>query len=120
MKAGREARFLLADIKYILTTMKMRPKMKGELDRLHCFLRENGKSLPAINRIALLLQQRSYPLENALKAYENYLVQQPDSANAAFNYAWYLARDGQFDTAIHMYRRALVVTRPACNRIFKW
>jgi tetratricopeptide (TPR) repeat protein len=107
MKAGREARFLLADIKYILTTMKMRPKMRGELDRLHSFLRENGNSLPAINRIALLLQQRSYPLEHALKAYENYLAHQPDSANAAFNYAWYLARDGQFETAIHMYRRAL-------------
>jgi tetratricopeptide (TPR) repeat protein len=87
--------------------MKMRLKMKGELDRLHSFLRENGRSLPAINRIALLLQQRSYPLEHALKAYENYLAHQPDSANAAFNYAWYLARDGQFKSAIRLYRRAL-------------
>jgi tetratricopeptide (TPR) repeat protein len=107
MKAGRKARFLLADIKYILNAMKMNPKMRGELDRLHSFLQENGKSLPAINRIALLLQQRSYPLEHVLNAYEIYLAHQPDSANAAFNYAWNLARDGQFKTSIHMYRRAL-------------
>ena len=107
MKAGRKARFLLAEIKYILTAMKMNPKMKGELDRLHSFLQENGNSLPAINRIAMLLQQKSYPLEHALKAYELYLAQQPDSANTAFNSAWYLTRDGQFETAIQMYRRAI-------------
>lgn len=77
------------------------------MDRLHSFLQENRKSLPAIDRIALLLQQRSYPLQHALEAYENYLTHQPHSANAAFNYAWYLARDGQFEAAIQMYRRAL-------------
>ena len=107
MKAGRKARFLLADIKYTLARMKMSPKMRGELDRLHSFLRQNGNSLPAIDRVALLLRQRSFPLDHALKAYENYLAQQPDSANAAFNYAWNLARDGQFETAIQWYRRAL-------------
>jgi tetratricopeptide (TPR) repeat protein len=107
MKAGREARFLLADIKYILNAMKMSPKMREGLDRLHSFLQENGKSLPAINQIAQLLQQNSFPLEHALKAYDRYVAQHPASENAAFNYAWYLAKDGQFKLAIHMYRHAL-------------
>ena len=87
--------------------MKMSPKLKGELDRLHFFLQENKNSLPAIDRVALLLQQKSFPLEQALKAYDNYLAYQPDSTNAAFNHAWYLAKDGQFEPAIRMYRRAL-------------
>lgn len=55
----------------------------------------------------MLLQQKSYPLEKALEAYESYLASQPASANAAFNFAWYLARDGQFENAVRMYRRAL-------------
>ncbi len=87
--------------------MKMSPEKKAELDRLHSFLRENGKSLPAINRVAMLLQQKSYPLERALEAFQNYLVSQPASASAAFNFAWYLARDGQFESAVRQYRRAL-------------
>jgi tetratricopeptide (TPR) repeat protein len=107
MEAGRKARFLLVGKKYILTTMKMNPKSQEELDRLHFFLQENKNSLPAINRGALLLQQKSFPLAQALKAYDSYLVHQPDSASGAFNHAWYLAKDGQFESAIRVYRRAL-------------
>lgn len=55
----------------------------------------------------MLLQQKSYPLKKALDAYDSYLASQPASSNAVFNCAWYLARDGQFESAIRMYRRAL-------------
>jgi tetratricopeptide (TPR) repeat protein len=87
--------------------MKMSPKSREELDKIHSFLGENGNKLPAINRAAQFLQQQAYPLENALNAYEAYLVQQPGSANAAFNHAWYLGKDGQFIHAIDMYLRAI-------------
>jgi len=42
-----------------------------------------------------------------LKRAKKNLAQQPGSANAAFNYAYYLAKDAQFEAAINMYRRAL-------------
>jgi Tfp pilus assembly protein PilF len=42
-----------------------------------------------------------------LKRAKKNLAQQPGSANAAFNYAYYLAKDTQFEAAINMYRRAL-------------
>lgn len=87
--------------------MKMSQKSREELDKIHTFLRENGNSLPAINRAAQFLQQQAYPLEKALNAYAAYLAQQPESANAAFNYAWYLGKDGQFVQAINMYSHAI-------------
>jgi tetratricopeptide (TPR) repeat protein len=87
--------------------MKMSPENRAELNRIHSFLQQNGNSLPAINQVAQLLQQKSYPLEKALEAYTSYLALQPGSAGAAFNQAWYLARDGQFEAAISLYRRAL-------------
>lgn len=87
--------------------MKMSLKKRKELDRLHFFLNENEKHLPAINQIAMLLQEKRFPLEQALKAYSNYLTKQPASPSTAFNYAWYLSKDGQFESAISMYQRAL-------------
>ena len=66
-----------------------------------------GNNLPAIDQVAAYLQQRRYPLEPALAAYKKYLKYTPGSANAAFNYAYYLSKDGQFETAVDMYRRSL-------------
>jgi tetratricopeptide (TPR) repeat protein len=65
------------------------------------------KDLPAIDRLAHDLLQRRLPLEPALQAYKRYLAYKPDSANAAFNHAYYLARDGQFEAAVEQYRHAL-------------
>jgi Tfp pilus assembly protein PilF len=87
--------------------MKMSPKKKDELDQIHSILHKNANILPAINQVAMLLHERCFPLKQALKAYDNYLALQPTSPSAAFNYAWYLARDGQFESAIRMYQRAL-------------
>jgi len=66
-----------------------------------------GKDLPAIDRLANDLLQRRLPLEPALQAYKRYLAYKPDSANAAFNHAYYLSRDGQFEAAVLQYRQAL-------------
>lgn len=87
--------------------MKMNPTNRGELDRFQSLLQTAGNNLPAIDRLAQLMQQRSFPLEEALKAYDRYLEMHPDSANGAFNYAWYLSKDGQFDSAVRLYRRAI-------------
>ena len=66
-----------------------------------------GKNLAAIDQVAAYLLQKRYPLQAALEAYANYLAHRPNSANAAFNYAYYLSRDGQFDRAIEVYQQAL-------------
>jgi len=87
--------------------MKMSPEYRAELDRIHLYLSHNESSLPAINQVAMLLLRKGFPLEEALKAYSGFLAKQPASSDAAFNYAWYLTRDGQFEPAIRMYRRAI-------------
>lgn len=87
--------------------MKMSPQRKSELDRLHLFLQENENKLQAIDQAAMHLHRRSLPLEKALLAYEKYLASMPASPIAAYNYAWYLTRDGQFESAIRMYQQAL-------------
>lgn len=87
--------------------MKMRPEKKTELDRLLVFLRNNRGDLGAIDHAAMHLHQRGFPLDAALQAYAQYLEHHPASAVAAFNHAWYLTRDGQFETAIRQYHRAL-------------
>ncbi len=66
-----------------------------------------GRNLSAIDQIADHLYKSRLPLEHALRAYKEYLVDKPDSANAVFNYAYYLSKDGQFETAVDMYQRAL-------------
>lgn len=87
--------------------MKMNATARGELDQLSAFLQRSSDNLPAIDHAANLLQQRAYPLAPALKAYESFLAKHADSAIAAFNYAWYLAKDGQFEKAADLYRCAL-------------
>ena len=87
--------------------MKMSPQQKQELDRLHSLLLQNEKNLQAIDRSAAILYQKGFPLGRALSAYEKYLERLPASSNAAYNFAWYLTRDGQFEAAIQAYQRAL-------------
>ncbi|MEJ2383796.1 MAG: sulfotransferase [Xanthomonadales bacterium] len=87
--------------------MKLSPQKKGELDRLLSFLDTHANDLGAIDQSAAFLYQKGLPMDAALAAYEHYLERQPASATAAFNFAWYLARDGQPEAAIRMYRRAL-------------
>ena len=87
--------------------MKMSPETRKELDQVHAFLQKHQGNLQAINQVAMHLLQRGLPLDEALQAYERYLGKQPSSANGAYNHAWYLGRDGQFQAAIRMYRRAL-------------
>jgi tetratricopeptide (TPR) repeat protein len=87
--------------------MKMSPENRKELDQVNTFLQRHPGKLQAINQVAMHLLQRGLPLDDALQAYERYLAEHPASANAAYNHAWYLGRDGQFQAAIRMYRRAL-------------
>lgn len=87
--------------------MKLNATSQAQWDRLQSYLQQNRTSLPAINQAAQLLQQSAFPLDNALLAYQAFLERQPSIANAAFNYAWYLAKNGQFEMAIDQYRRAL-------------
>jgi len=74
---------------------------------IQSLFRQAGKNLPAIDQLANYLLQKRYPLKHALRAYKGYLTHKPGSANAAFNYAWYLGKDAQFEAAINMYQRAL-------------
>jgi len=74
---------------------------------IQSLFRQAAKNLPAIDQLANNLFQRRLPLKHALRAYKDYLAYRPGSANAAFNYAFYLGKDAQFEAAISMYQRAL-------------
>lgn len=87
--------------------MKMSPQKKQELEQLHSLLQQHDRNIQAINQVAMILYEKGFPLEQVLKAYENYLAGLPASPGAAYNFAWYLARDGQFESAVRMYRQAL-------------
>ena len=64
---------------------------------IQSLLKQAGKNLSAIDQVANYLYQRRVPLEPVLRAYKKYLRHQPGSANAAFNYAYYLSKDGNFE-----------------------
>ncbi len=74
---------------------------------IQSLLERAGKNLAGIDQVAAYLLKNRYPLQAALEAYDNYLAHKPDSANAAFNYAYYLSKDGQFENAVDAYQRAL-------------
>jgi tetratricopeptide (TPR) repeat protein/LPS sulfotransferase NodH len=75
--------------------------------QLQLLLQHAATNLEAINQVAAFLQQAARPLDPALRAYERYLESTPEAATAAFNYAWYLGKSGQFEAAIAAYRQAL-------------
>lgn len=91
----------------LVQTLEQLNQSDASLAHLGLLLNHLGKDLSAIDQVARHMQQRSYPLDHVLGAYDNYLAAHPVSANAAFNYAYYLGKDGQFQAAIKMYRRAL-------------
>ena len=84
---------------------------QGERDRAlqqaSALLQSVPGNLEAINRVADYLHQRAWPLDPATDAYRAYLDNHSDDANAAFNLAFYLGKDGEFEPAVAMYQRAL-------------
>ena len=63
--------------------MKMNPKKRQELERIHQFLRQNQDNLPAIDQVAMLMHKHGFPLDQALKTYESYLARHPSTPSAA-------------------------------------
>jgi tetratricopeptide (TPR) repeat protein len=74
---------------------------------IQSLLKQAGKNLAAIDQVAHYLYQRRAPLEPVLKAYKKYLSKRPGDATAAFNFAYYLSKGGQFEAAVEKYRQAL-------------
>lgn len=83
----------------------------GEKDaafrQLEKMLLQVTDNLMAIDQLAAHAVQRAYPLKSILQAFSVFLARQPHSANGHFNYAWHLAKDGQFEAAINRYQQAL-------------
>jgi tetratricopeptide (TPR) repeat protein len=74
---------------------------------IQSLLMQGARDLRVIDQVADYLLKNRMPLKSVLGAYEKYLSHKPDSANAAFNHAYYLAKDGQFEAAIESYLRSL-------------
>jgi len=87
--------------------MKTSPQKKEIFDRLLAFLAANPDNLGAIDQGAAYLYQAGLPLDAAISAYARFRERNPGNAVAAYNHAWYLGRDGQFDAAIGAYEHAL-------------
>jgi len=85
---------------------------------IQSLLRRARHNLPAIDQVASYLLQKRYSLKHALWAYKKYLAYKPGDANAAFNYAYYLGKDGQFEAAINMYKRSLELGIGASEEVF--
>jgi tetratricopeptide (TPR) repeat protein len=100
-KSDLQARWLLVQ------SLERQKDTEGVLEQLRLLLAHVRNDLPAIDQIAGHMRQRQYPLDHVLRAYKKYLAYQPNSANAAFNYAYNLSRAAQFETAITQYERAL-------------
>jgi len=96
-----QARWLLVQ------SLENQNKADSALDQIQSLLIHVKKDLPAIDQVANHMRQRRYPLKHVLRAYKKYLVHQPGSAIAAFNYAYNLARDAQFEAAVSMYKRSI-------------
>ncbi|HNP62801.1 MAG TPA: sulfotransferase [Woeseiaceae bacterium] len=90
-----------------IRTLERLDDYAGALDQLRQLLIHVKKNLPAIDQVADHMRQKRYPLGHLLKAYESYLAIQHGSANARFNYAYNLAKDGQFAAAIRQYEQTL-------------
>jgi tetratricopeptide (TPR) repeat protein/LPS sulfotransferase NodH len=96
-----QARWLLAQCH---DQLQQPEKARLQLDWL---LEHAAPDLESINRIAAYLHQRKHPLEPAIRAFRDHLERHPESANAAFNLAWYLHRDARFEEAADHYRHAI-------------
>ena len=78
-----------------------------QVSEIESLLKQAAKNLQSIDEIAYFLFKNRRPLEPVLEAYRKYLEYKPDSTSAAYNYAYYLSRDGQFESAVDLYRRSL-------------
>lgn len=96
-----QARWLLVQ------SLESQSKTDNALEQLRLLLTHAKKDLPAIDQIAGHMRGRQYPLDHVLRAYKKYLAYQPKSTNAAFNYAYNLAKGAQFELAITLYERSL-------------
>lgn len=83
------------------------PGLDEAKEQLKDLLEKAAGKLAAIDRLAGLARQRGLPLDDVLQAYRQYLELFPRSPDAAFNLAYYLGKDGQFEAAIEAYRQAL-------------
>tara|TARA_R110002049_G_scaffold54869_27_gene152458 strand:+ start:9584 stop:11215 length:1632 start_codon:yes stop_codon:yes gene_type:complete len=91
----------------LIQTLESQQQTDSAREQLRLLLNHVGKDLPAIDRIAEHMWRRRYALSPVLRAYEKYLKKRPESSSAAFNFAYYLSRDAQFEAAIRQYKRAL-------------
>lgn len=98
-----QARWLLVQ------SLESQRKANDAIEQLRVLLIHVKKDLPAIDQVAGHMRQRQYPLDHVLRSYGKYLEYQPDSAIAAFNYAYNLSKAAQFETAIETYERALAL-----------
>jgi tetratricopeptide (TPR) repeat protein len=80
---------------------------EGAGSELESLLRHASGDRTLIDQLAALLLRLGQPLQPALRAYQVYRDQNADSATAAYNHAWYLAKDGQAEAAIDSYRQAI-------------
>ncbi len=98
-----QARWLLVQ------SLEARHQSDEAQEQLNKLLVHCKKDLAAIDHVAGHMRERGYPLAHVLRAYKKYLDSQPASAVAAFNYAYNLSRDGQFEKAIETYLHALTL-----------
>lgn len=77
------------------------------LEQVSALLRHGSDELETINQAAAFLHQRAWPLGAATSAYRAYLESRPRDANAAFNLAFYLGKDGEYEEAVLIYEMAL-------------
>lgn len=96
-----QARWLLLQA---YETMSQSDEAMGQLEQM---LLQVNNNLAAIDQLASHAVQMAYPLKSTLQAFSSFLTRQPYSANGHFNYAWHLAKDGQFEAAISHYQQAL-------------
>jgi tetratricopeptide (TPR) repeat protein len=80
-------------------------------------LQQAADNLSVIDQAAALLFRQRQALKPALDAYKRYIARKPSSRNAAFNYAYYLSKDGQFEAAVSMYKRALKLKVPGPEEV---
>ena len=91
----------------LVQCLENRDRRGDALDQIAQILVTVRNDQTAIDRLAEHVRRRRYPLDHVLRAYESLLAAAPVSASAVFNYAYNLARDGQFEAAVSQYQRAL-------------
>ncbi len=80
------------------------PQAQAHFEQL---LRSEGRNLTRITQLGVYARRRGYPLSIITGAFERFLKKTPGSAVAAYNHAYYLGKDGQFEKAISQFQRAL-------------